>query len=171
MYQTQFFFLNCDFSCEIKTMYQTKFFLQSWIQIRIKVPTSILKKITKPKQKMKTRTKQALRDQVEGLVAVDATTLGWRVTTSPIKEGGAKWLTIGARGLWSCVRQWQRESGPKGGWDRWSGWPVVDAAARPLIWARFWTDQSFGLEMVVQCQGVGAVVAVWGWITVVLSGF
>ena len=24
-----FFFLNCDFSCEIKTMYQTEFFLQS----------------------------------------------------------------------------------------------------------------------------------------------
>ena len=24
-----FFFLNCDFSCETKTMYQTKFFLQS----------------------------------------------------------------------------------------------------------------------------------------------
>jgi hypothetical protein len=29
MYQTQFFFLNCDFSCETKTMYQTEFFLQS----------------------------------------------------------------------------------------------------------------------------------------------
>ena len=26
-----FFFLNCDFSCETKTMYQTEFFLQSWI--------------------------------------------------------------------------------------------------------------------------------------------
>ena len=24
-----FFFLNCDFSCETKTMYQTEFFLQS----------------------------------------------------------------------------------------------------------------------------------------------
>ena len=36
-----FFFLNCDFSYETKTMYQTEFFLQSWIQIRIKVPTSI----------------------------------------------------------------------------------------------------------------------------------
>ena len=24
-----FFFLNCDFSCETKTIYQTKFFLQS----------------------------------------------------------------------------------------------------------------------------------------------
>ena len=35
------FFLNCDFSCETKTMYQTEFFLQSWIQIRIKVPISI----------------------------------------------------------------------------------------------------------------------------------
>jgi hypothetical protein len=23
------FFLNCDFNCEIKTMYQTEFFLQS----------------------------------------------------------------------------------------------------------------------------------------------
>ncbi len=29
---------------------------------------------------------------------------------------------------------------------------VVDAAARPLIWARFWADRSFGLEMVVRCQ-------------------
>ena len=54
------FFFNCDFSCETKTMYQIDFFLQSWIQIRIKVPTSILKKVTKPKQKMKTCTKQAL---------------------------------------------------------------------------------------------------------------
>ena len=26
---TIFFFLNCDFSCETKTMYQTNFFLQS----------------------------------------------------------------------------------------------------------------------------------------------
>ena len=26
---TIFFFLNCDFSCETKTMYQTEFFLQS----------------------------------------------------------------------------------------------------------------------------------------------
>ena len=51
---------NYDFSCETKTMYQTEFFLQSWIQIKIKVPTSILKKVTKPKQKTKTRIKQAL---------------------------------------------------------------------------------------------------------------
>ena len=55
------FFLNCDFSCEIKTMYQTEFFLQSWIQIRIKVLTWILKKVTKPKQKTKIRTKQTLK--------------------------------------------------------------------------------------------------------------
>ena len=40
-------------------MYQTDFFLQSWIQIRIKVLSWILKKVTKSKQKMKTRTKQA----------------------------------------------------------------------------------------------------------------
>jgi hypothetical protein len=26
---TIFFFLNCDFNCETKTMYQTEFFLQS----------------------------------------------------------------------------------------------------------------------------------------------
>ena len=53
---TIFFFF---FNCETKTMYQNEFLLQSWIQIRIKVPTSILKKIMKPKQKTKTYTKQA----------------------------------------------------------------------------------------------------------------
>ena len=36
------------------------FFLQSWIQIRIKDPNRILKKVTKPKHKTKTCTKQAL---------------------------------------------------------------------------------------------------------------